>query len=267
MVIAGECVSEAWRTLVCSRLGSDTPELDSAALYGTADGGVLAVETPLSIRIRRVLAQDAGLAQRILGQARLPTLLQYDPCERYFEEQDGELLFTADGGVPLARWRILDRGGILPFAAMLARLRSEGVDLAALTPPGMVVRDLPFVWVHGRTHVALSLDGANIYPEHIAGALERTPLCEELSGKFVMRIVHDADHNPCLHCVLELLPGASASSRLAEASSAGIRAELERVNSEYAHYVPEARRPPLVELRPHRDPEFFPAGTKHRYVR
>ncbi len=267
LVTAGECFSEAWRDLVCSRVGAANPELDTASLYGTADGGVLASETPVSIRIRRLLDADAAARRAIFASERMPTLCQYDPATRWFEADDGQLLFTADGGIPLARYRILDHGGIETFAGMLARLRAHGIEPLAGLGAGTPVRELPFVWVFGRTHVALSLDGANIFPEHIAGALERPPLSDACTGKFVMRIEADADHNPRLACVLELLPGVESDPGLPVACALAIQAQLERVNSEYAHYVPASRRRPVVAVRPHRDAEWFPAGTKHRYVR
>src|SRR5213076_2315571 len=62
-VMAGEVVSEEWRTLVGERVGSDRPCYDSASLYGTADAGVLANETPLSICIRRFLAGNPAAAR------------------------------------------------------------------------------------------------------------------------------------------------------------------------------------------------------------
>jgi phenylacetate-CoA ligase len=46
-----------------------------------------------------------------------------------------------------------------------------------------------------------------------------------------------------------------------------IRAQLVRLNSEFAHYVPADRQLPRVELRPAGDPEYFPVGVKHRWVR
>ncbi|MGR8942552.1 MAG: phenylacetate--CoA ligase family protein [Gammaproteobacteria bacterium] len=55
-VFAGEVFSEEWRTLMLERVGSASPCRDSASLYGTADGGVLGNETPLSIAIRRFRA-------------------------------------------------------------------------------------------------------------------------------------------------------------------------------------------------------------------
>ncbi len=164
----------------------------------------------MAIRISRLLAGHDEARRAIFASERMPTLCQYDPATRWFEAIDGQLLFTADGGIPLARYRILDHGGIERFDGMLARMRAHGLDPLAELPAGTPVRELPFVWVFGRTHVALSIDGANIYPEHIAGALERPPQSDACTGKFVMRIEADADHNPRLSCVLELLPGAQA---------------------------------------------------------
>src|SRR3569832_2204058 len=43
-------------TLACERIGADDPRYTTASLYGTADGGVLGNETPLSIELRRYFA-------------------------------------------------------------------------------------------------------------------------------------------------------------------------------------------------------------------
>ncbi|MGZ8213195.1 MAG: phenylacetate--CoA ligase family protein, partial [Methylosarcina sp.] len=48
LVFAGEVFSEEWRSLMGQRIGSLSPYHDTASLYGTADGGVLGNETPLS---------------------------------------------------------------------------------------------------------------------------------------------------------------------------------------------------------------------------
>src|SRR5204862_7900047 len=72
LVMAGEVFSEEWRTLVGERVGSDRPCYDSASLYGTADAGVLANETPLSICIRRFLAGNPAAARALFGESRLP---------------------------------------------------------------------------------------------------------------------------------------------------------------------------------------------------
>ena len=115
LVTAGEVFSETWRALVAERAGSPDLAASTASLYGTADGGVLANETPLSITIRRFLAEKPAAARELFAEPRLPTLCQYDPCHRYFETDASELLFTGDGGIPLVRYRILDRGGLIPY--------------------------------------------------------------------------------------------------------------------------------------------------------
>jgi phenylacetate-CoA ligase len=265
LVMAGEVFSEEWRSIVCERLGAREPELATASLYGTADGGVLANETPLSITIRRQLAQAPELARQLFGEARLPTLCQYDPLHRYFEVESGDLLFSGDGGIPLLRYRILDRGGLHGFDQLHQAL--PGRPLEVLEARGVVVRRQPFVHVFGRSNFALSFYGANVYPENVAVGVEQPELMAAVSGKFVMQIAHDADQNPLLDVAVELLPRQAPSEALAGAVAASIRRELERLNSEFANYAPADRRTPRVRLLQHADPGYFPLGVKHRYTR
>jgi phenylacetate-CoA ligase len=268
LVMAGEVFSEEWRSVVCERLGAREPELATASLYGTADGGVLANETPLSILIRRRLADAPALGRELFGEARLPTLCQFDPLHRYFEADAGDLLFTGDGGIPLVRYKILDRGGVHDFEELTSRLPAHGTDLVqALNERGIAVRRLPFVHVFGRSNFALSFYGANVYPENVAVGIEQPALLEALSGKFVMQIMHDADQNPVLDIAVELLPGHSPSEALTADVAASIQRELERLNSEFFNYAPIERRRPRVRLLRHADAEYFPVGVKHRYTR
>lgn len=268
LVMAGEVFSEEWRSVVCDRLGARHPELSTASLYGTADGGVLANETPLSIAIRQRLARAPALARELFGEARLPTLCQYDPLHRYFEAEAGDLLFSGDGGIPLVRYKILDRGGLHAFTNLTARLAAHGDDVVgSLRARAIEVRDLPFVHVFGRSSFALSFYGANVYPENIAVGLEQPALLAALSGKFVLQILLDADQNPILDVAVELLPGVSPSEALAADVAASLQRELERLNSEFFNYAPAERRRPRVRLLGHADAEYFPVGVKHRYTR
>jgi len=59
---------------------------------------VLGNETPLSICIRRWFADHPEAARDLFGESRLPTLVQYNPISRFFEVQDGTLLFSGDNG-------------------------------------------------------------------------------------------------------------------------------------------------------------------------
>jgi phenylacetate-CoA ligase len=267
LVMAGEVFSEEWRALLCSRLGVTEPACATASLYGTADAGVLANETPLSIRIRRALARRPEPARALFGEARLPTLCQYDPCHRYFEVEDGWLLFSGDGGAPLLRYKILDRGGVLSQEAMLEFLARERVELES-GPDG---DPLPFVYVFGRSHFAISFYGANIYPENVSIGLEQPELAAALTGKFVLEVKHDDQQDGQLWLTVELArdvqPSPLADADIAAEIAASVRRQLERHSSEFASYVPDARRTPQVELRAFGDPSHFPVGVKHRYTR
>ncbi len=269
LVTAGEVFSETWRTLVCERLGQSDPHLCTASMYGTADGGVLANETPLSVRVRQFLADQPEAARELFGEARLPTLCQYDPLHRYFEENDGDLLFTGDGGAPLVRYRILDRGGVIGFLELVDFMKDHGCDPVGdlRSEGGIPIRQLPFVYVFGRSNFALSFYGANVYPENVAIALERPEAARHVTGKFVMDVVRDDDQDPALHVVVELAQGMIPSGELAQDLALAIRTQVERVNSEFLHYAPAERRTPTVELLPLGHPEYFPVGVKHRYTR
>jgi len=266
VVTAGEVFSEEWRSLVAERLGSRAPEYDFASLYGTADAGVLAVETPLSIAVRRFLATRPETARALFGQERLPTLLQYDPHARYFEAVDGALLFSGDNGVPLVRYGILDTGGVVPHETMLATLASAGFDPLAALPRGGA-RLLPFVFVFGRSDFTVSYYGANVFPENVTVGLEQPGIQSWVTGKFVMEVRRDADENEHLSVIVELAPGEPPSEARRSAIAASIEAHVGRLNSEFKSYVPEGRRAPLVTLVATGDPAHFPAGVKHRYTR
>jgi len=279
-VMAGEVFSEEWRSLVGDRVGSTNPCYDSASLYGTADAGVLGNETPLSICIRRWLANHPEVARKLFGESRLPTLVQYDPCVRFFEVQNGTLLFSGDNGIPLIRYHISDNGGIIPYSTMLEFLAEHGFDPVETlnnssatphsplpTPHVRGIYPLPFVYIFGRSHFTVSYFGANIYPENVTVGLEQTPICEWVTGKFVMQVKEDHDRNEFLSIVVELSPGVEGNEEKRGAIANAIKHHLCRLNSEFANYVPEVYQLPKITLTATGDPDYFPVGVKHRYTR
>jgi phenylacetate-CoA ligase len=271
LVLAGEVVSEEWRDLMGERAGLRDLLRDSASLYGTADAGVLGNETPVSVAIRRFLAQKPQAARAIFGQARLPTLVQYDPFERYFEEHEGTLAFSGECGVPLVRYHISDEGGVVPYAAMLERLRSFGFDAeaAARKGGGRGIRPLPFAYVFGRSHFAVSYYGANVFPDTVAVGLEQPSTRAFVTGKFVLEVREGAGHDAELRLAVELSPRGEAepAGALADAVADAVLAAILRQSSEFANYVPPERQRPQITLWPQNHPEYFPSGVKHRYSR
>jgi phenylacetate-CoA ligase len=269
LVMAGEVFSEEWRSLVGERVGSQNPCYDSVSLYGTADAGVLGNETPLSICIRRFLAQNPEAARALFGESRLPTLVQYDPTSRFFEVKDGTLLFSGDNGIPLVRYNILDTGGIMSYDAMVQFLAKYDFDPVTELEKmgGRGIRSLPFVYVFGRSNFTVSYFGANIYPENVTVGLEQPVIREWVTGKFVLQVQEDADKNRFLSVVVELAPSVEGGEEKKQTITSSILTQLKRLNSEFANYVPPEYQTPKVALAPTGDPEYFPVGVKHRYTR
>ena len=269
LVFAGEVFSEEWRSLMGQRIGSVSPCHDSASLYGTADGGVLGNETPLSIAIRRWLAEHPEAARTLFGESRLPTLVQYDPASRFFEVHEGTLVVSGENSVPLVRYHIADKGGVLSFDELWDFLKGQGVH--SLSELGLnkdfQPRNLPFVYVFGRADFTVSYYGANIYPENVTVGLEQPEIMAWVTGKFVLETRETEDGDKYLHIAVELLPGIEPNETMAPVIATSIQAQLLRLNSEFANYTPAERQLPRITLRAFADSEYFPAGVKHRYTR
>lgn len=269
LVMAGEVFSEEWRSLVGERIGWKHACYDCVSVYGTADAGVLGNETPLSICIRRFLADNPDVARALFGESRLPTLVQYDPLNRFFEVHDGTLLFSGDNGIPLVRYHIADTGGLVTYDAMLKFLAESGFDpVEKLQHEGTRGNHaLPFAYVFGRSNFTVSYFGANIYPENVMVGLEQLAIREWVTGKFVLQVQEDADKNRILAVAVELAPEVEASAEKRQAIACSIQSQLLRLNSEFANYVPTKYQMPQVTLTATGDPEYFPTGVKHRYTR
>ncbi len=134
---AAETFSEEFRNYLLSAVGSTDPINDSVNIIGTADAAIVGHETPLSIAIRRCANGHRKLWDELFPARRTPTLGQYYPWLKYFEEFDnGELVFTANGGIPLVRYNIHDHGNIWSYGKMLDILKSSKYSTGSHTHTG-----------------------------------------------------------------------------------------------------------------------------------
>lgn len=177
--LGGEGYSEAWREYMAACIGLDKKDLlGISGGYGAADVGMsVGREYPISVLIRKLAYRDKKLAADLFGShSFLPSLLQYNPGTFYIEaDQNGELLFSVQAGIPLVRYNIHDRGGVIDFDQMIRILEKHGIDIyKKLKSYGYKKEDiwqLPFFYVFGRADGTISVGGANIYPENIDAAL------------------------------------------------------------------------------------------------
>ena len=80
LIFAAEGFSETFRDYFVEVAGIKNIYRDTMNIYGSADLGTMAQESPLCILIRRLALTNSDLYNKLFGQAtRLPTLAQYIP--------------------------------------------------------------------------------------------------------------------------------------------------------------------------------------------
>jgi phenylacetate-CoA ligase len=277
MVFAAEAFSEKFRDYMMKKVGMKNPYRDSANIYGSADLGTMAEETPISILIRRLslknTKQSKAIYKKLFGEAtRLPTLGQYIPDFINFECVDGRVYVSGDNVLPLVRYEIGDNGGVHYFKNIEKIFADEGVDLRAEAKAVGIedtITELPFVYVYERTDLSTKLYGAIIYPEYVKHGLENQTLDKYITGKFTMFTKHDESQDEYLEINVELKRGITESDWLRSEVSKLIVDSLKKSSAEYtnnANMMPGKVEPHIV-FWPHEHPTHFQTGIKQKWVK
>jgi len=265
-LLAGEGFNESWRTYVAELAGNQSPVFDFLNLYGSADAAVLAHETAASIVARRRIAEDLTARKKIFNDERLPSLLQYHPEHKLFETVGEELVFTATGGIPLVRYNIHDRGGVLKRQDIIDTLPEMEKYFADLKSDHKLW-NLPFVYVFGKSDQTVILYGANIYPENIKRALEEEDIRQYVSGNFIMYTDLDRNKDQCFFVEVECASDIRNTRRLEEKISRLIHETLISVNSEYrsSYGGTGNKMAPQVRLIPYNNKKMNQGSIKHTW--
>ena len=279
--LGGEGYSEQWRDRVAERIGVD-PDRELLAVsggYGAADVGMsVGREYPLTVLVRRLCMKDKALASRLFfdgssPDGTLPSLLQYNPTTVFAEEVGGELVFTSLSGIPMVRYNIHDRGGVLGFDEVMRALRECGHDLMEMLKNcgygKREVWNLPLFYCFGRSDGTVCVNGANIYPEHIQAALSIASDAEIIG--FRIGVETDAQSQDERLVVLLEHQESSGQFRAMERYYGDVLVEgLLAVNSEfrYVHERAAHLTTPRVEIHPRGGGPFASEreNIKRRYV-
>ncbi len=266
LLFAGENISEKWRDYVLNKIGAGRDPSRTIAMYGTADAGIMGVESPLTQHIRRLAQGDSKLfAQLFPNTSVLPTLVQYEPTIRYVEAVNGHLAFTISGSLPLIRYDILDEGRVFSAEELIGLVEGVGYTIPAKLKKSWV---RPVIALYGRPDVAAMFYALNIYPENIKYGLEVPALQQKISGKFIVKTLYDdKTQEQSLHITVELRAGVTASSALEDQIYKAIVASLKRNNSEYNKLAQEIKEKanPYLHLVEYGS-SAFQINIKHRWV-
>ena len=273
MIFAAEAFSEDFRDHIAARVGIRDVYRETMNIYGSADLGTMAEETPVCILIRRLALSNTTLYKKIFKEAaRLPTLAQFHPGFINFECDNRKVYCTSDSVLPLVRYEIGDNGGVMDFDEVEKIFAEEGMDLENEVKKAGLADSLckfPFIYIYERTDLSTKFYGAIVYPEHVRGGLLRAELEEHITGKFTMSVKHDDKMDEYLEINVELKPGANGSEKLAQDVSKCVFESLTAKSAEYKNNANmfSAKVKPKIIFWPHEHPEHFRPGAKQKWVK
>jgi len=271
LLFAAEAFSERFRDYLAKKVGIQNVYRDTLNIYGTADIGAMAYETPTAILIRRLAMKDKKLFARIFGNVqKTPTLAQYNPAFVSFEAPDGEILLTGYSAVPLVRYAVGDRGGVWSYDELRSIFNEFGINLEKEAKKlDVPLYELPFVYVYERSDLATTLYGLQIYPEYLRDVMMSDAVQLYCTGKFQIVTKYDDKQNQYLEISVEQKRGIeSVSEAFAQKMQSTIETSFKEKSSEFKELSTFVNERPLLKLvfRPAGDPEYFPQGIKQKWV-
>lgn len=259
LLSCSESFNEEWREYV-SRLftSASTPQIFST--YGSSEFLLMGTETTFSIAVKRALEKNTFKCESFFGTSVVPSIFQYNPLMRYIESVGGELLFTANSGVPLIRYALGDRGELLRYDDAKKFLTKKQVYLSKWR--------LPLVTLRGRNDNAVVFYGANIYVEHVHSALEQKVFLPYLTGKFRMHVIYNKRMDAVLEINVELRDGVRSHTTLKKKLERGIGDHLKKINMEYRSSVMHISKNliPHVKLHTYQSQPLFTPGMKTKFI-
>ena len=273
IVCAAEAFSEHFREYLMQKTGMTNPYRSVMNLYGSAELGSMATETPLSILLRRLAIKNCHLYCKLFSEAhRLPTLAQFIPDYVSFEAGEGGAVYATGGtALPFIRYDIGDQGGVFTYTDAIKRCREVGINLAAeIKRAGIrdTVTELPFVYLYERADLSTKLYGAIIFPEHVKVGLQNPALEKYITGRFTMTTEHDKRHNEYLEINVELQHGVKNWKRVQAPLVKSVVESLSALSGEYKnnHVNMGDKVYPHVIFWPHEHQKYFPPGIKQKWV-
>lgn len=236
-ICGGEGFSERWRRLMVDLLGGGPHPMRVSSLFGSADGGLMGFDTPLSIAARKAAHDNRTLQDCLFGGQPPLAFIQFNPIGKFFETVDGELALTSWQAVPMVRYSLHDAGDVIPFSVVMDRFKSCGLEPGNLLQANHANLESlwrwPFLSCFGRADGTVSIDGANVYPH----TLQHILVNRSEVAHFKLAAEEDATGRPRLAVFIELcgdsLPGKEQTAQLEQDLHALILDCLLAENSEF----------------------------------
>lgn len=273
LLFAAEAFSDRFREYMGRLIGTEHLYRDITNIYGTADIGAMAFETPLAGMVRHLTSKNKKLFTALFGSiARTPTLAQYIPDFCSFTEREGQLYTYGDSAMPLINYELGDRGGVFTFDELCTRAHAVGIDIRAQAKKARIldtVSELPFVYVYERTDFVVTLYGLNVFPEPIRETLLMRSFAKSYTGKCTLETVYDAKNQQKLFVHIECKEGVEPPTpSVAHFLSLQIAKNLREKNAEYNELYNHLgeRALPVLQFWPHGSERYFRSDIKQKWV-
>ena len=274
IIFAAESFSETFRDYVVRLMGIKDVYRDTMNIYGSADLGTMAQETPLCILLRRLALDNKQLYIRLFKQSvRLPTLAQFIPEFVTFEEKNGSVYCTGDNVLPLVRYEIGDNGAVLTYGDIERICEEEGIDLQKEIVRANIkdtITELPFVCVYERSDFSTKLYGAIIYPEYIKKGLQKEHLEEYITSKFTMYTRFDDQEDEYLEINIELQPNVEETEKLRHEVALSVSKALIEESAEHKNnttLLSQGKVEPRIIFWTAEHETHFKVGGKQKWVK
>lgn len=273
IIFAAEGFSETFRDYIIKEAGIHDVYRDTMNIYGSADIGTMAQETPVCILLRRLALSNKELYMSLFGQGtRLPTVAQYIPEFINFESKNGSVYCTGDNALPLVRYEIGDNGGVLTYKEVEELCNQAGVDLKTEIKKAKIedtIIELPFVSVYERSDFSASFYGALIYPEFIKKGLSHELLDEYITGKFTMSTKNDKNENQYLEINIETKSNQKITKTLQTQVKKLLLSTLTSHSAEYKKILEslEDKAHPKLVFWEYGHETHFLAGAKQKWIK
>lgn len=257
IITTGDKFTEEWRDDLLNFLKITNPYSALVSIYGCSDAAVLGYETPLSIFLRRKMNENNELFKEIApaNSTILPSVVQYETEYIFFEEINGELVFTTDAPIPLVRYNIHDIGKVITFEEVKHFLEKYTL-WEEVRKLGFAQWELPFLVQSGRSDVAVTFYALNIPGDHLKVCVEDKRIKKFLSGNFFAYTKDlDKSRKQRLYINLELKDGVKLPENIEKIIRDVIVENLVRINIEYRklNSVLGEKSLPIITLFSHGD--------------
>jgi len=192
-LVTGEPFPEELRLDLARRARRSGHEPTILSVYGSADTGILGVESAPLIQARQFLHAHPVFARQLgFASASIPNLYHVQREDTFYEIVDGELVITRWQGIPLARYNLKDRVRLYSWPKLCRELAlaDSGNATFWINLAHQPLTDV--MTVAGRAHGCLFLCGSNIFESMLEEVFFGSELRDLSTGAFCVWTELDA---------------------------------------------------------------------------